>query len=603
MTSPLSPTLCPQCSGENSSDSRFCRHCGHTLETAKVEAISTPVEATNAETLSEPLSSPAEIDGRRAVQLLDRAQYLSERGDIGGAILACRQSIALAPAVAQGHSTLGHLLERSGDLAHAIAAFEKATLLAPDSPFERDNLERVTEKLQSQQSDTQFRFDDTELFADTNSPEVAASAPPAGVHAGDHSLNVIQSAPATTAARTVGANPVAPPLTPKAATPIVFERRVSQRRRFNTPITIERRSGVDRRVPVGAAQNLARPVVPTAPVAPIFQAPVTAPGGTWGNLWSRPSYFGRSLPLAGATVLALGLLSMARSGAVARAVDAQIRTASVVDTQMPAPPDAPIVNSATGLPPLAPVGGTQPDNGGLPISNRPAAAVPVAPAPPANASISDNTGAGNAARRPSTAPRASTSPRTGAAASRPVRSLQIPPAPIPPARVNSNSGRRNSDPLSLPAPNIPAPQPAAPPVTVLPSGSSPALNPAGASGRGYVRITQGRIGTSALPQRPSSQGNNDERGAAAASRNGQSEQAIDRLTSAINANASDAGYRYQQRAQLFLNRGDYSRAADDFQAAMSAYRAQIDRGEQVAAARAGYNSARSGLNLALAGGR
>lgn len=118
-----------------------------------------------------------------------------------------------------------------------------------------------------------------------------------------------------------------------------------------------------------------------------------------------------------------------------------------------------------------------------------------------------------------------------------------------------------------------------------------------------MRITQGRVGTSALPQRPASQGNNEERNAANASRSGQNEQAIERLSASINANASDAGYRYQQRAMLFLNRGDYSRAADDFQAAMNAYRAQIDRGEQVVAARAGYNSARSGLNLALAGGR
>jgi hypothetical protein len=106
-----------------------------------------------------------------------------------------------------------------------------------------------------------------------------------------------------------------------------------------------------------------------------------------------------------------------------------------------------------------------------------------------------------------------------------------------------------------------------------------------------------------LPQRPAARASDAERDAAAAARGGSTTQAIDGLTAAINANSSDAGFRFQQRAQLFLGQGDYSRAADDFQSAISAYNDQIARGDQVASARAGLRAARSGLNLALAGGR
>ena len=117
-----------------------------------------------------------------------------------------------------------------------------------------------------------------------------------------------------------------------------------------------------------------------------------------------------------------------------------------------------------------------------------------------------------------------------------------------------------------------------------------------------MRITQGRIG-SALPQRPGGRASADERAAADAARAGSTDRAIDGLTAAINSSSSDAGFRFQQRASLFLQRGDYARAADDFQSAISAYNDQITRGEQVANARAGLRASRGGLNIALAGSR
>lgn len=129
------------------------------------------------------------------------------------------------------------------------------------------------------------------------------------------------------------------------------------------------------------------------------------------------------------------------------------------------------------------------------------------------------------------------------------------------------------------------------------------LNPAGSPNRGYVRVTEGRVGNGVIPSQPSAVARENERAANDAARNGQNDQAISQLSQAIRADSDNAGFRYQQRATLFLNRGDYSRAADDFQSAISAYQNQISSGDDVAQARRGLSSARSGLNLALAGKR
>jgi tetratricopeptide (TPR) repeat protein len=123
------------------------------------------------------------------------------------------------------------------------------------------------------------------------------------------------------------------------------------------------------------------------------------------------------------------------------------------------------------------------------------------------------------------------------------------------------------------------------------------MNPGGTGPRGYIQLRNPRPG-SAAPSRAGNQAGDAERSAANEGRAGRNEQAIERITSAIEADG-DTGWRYQQRALLFLERGDNQRAADDFQTALNAYRDQIRRGERVAEARAGIRACESGRQLAL----
>lgn len=257
---------CPTCGSENTRDSRFCRHCGATLDAAVpveaappsasgvappgangIDAVAPPpvaaVEApvvmleiappeTNlaAATDSRPRGGPSsEIDQRRARQLLDRSFRLTERGEMGAAILACRQSIALVPDNPAGYSMLGLLLERTGDHQHAIEAYEKVLELAPESVLERESLQRLRDARAGSQTTNIFHFDDSELFNDDSGARSASA----------QSINP----PATTP-------PAVPVVTPAvAAAPIV-----------TAPVAV---------APVAAAAA-------TAPAAPVPAAPVPA---------------------------------------------------------------------------------------------------------------------------------------------------------------------------------------------------------------------------------------------------------------------------------------------------------------------------------------
>jgi hypothetical protein len=82
-------------------------------------------------------------------------------------------------------------------------------------------------------------------------------------------------------------------------------------------------------------------------------------------------------------------------------------------------------------------------------------------------------------------------------------------------------------------------------------------------------------------------------------RSGHTDRAINHISQLL-SEGGDTGYRYQQRASMFLDRGDYSRAADDYQAAIAAYNDQLRRGERVSQAHNGIEAARNGLRVALA---
>jgi len=130
-------------------------------------------------------------------------------------------------------------------------------------------------------------------------------------------------------------------------------------------------------------------------------------------------------------------------------------------------------------------------------------------------------------------------------------------------------------------------------------GTNP-LNPGGSPSEGRIRITQGSLGgRSVPPPRTGTLAQGNERAAAAAAANGNQDRAINNLTNAINSTGNDQGFLLQQRAMAFMDRGDYARAVEDFQAAIGAYQEQINSGNNVASAQAGIRSARSGLNLAL----
>ena len=667
---------------------------------------------TEAAEASAPKTSPAEIDARRAQQLLERAAALGARGDMGAAVLATRQSLALAPDNVEGHLLHARLLERNRDFGGARAAYQKSVELAPERADASENLTRLNLYLeQSQGAARQFQFDSDELFAPItdgapsngapSDPSVEAASESAPVTSADAALLQIDSMEMFDESMLPSIEARLPPTRGAAGaveTPSAVQAQVSEvseigapehaaaggaavapaapsgegdRRKHNIPVATERRrrpagvaavvaptvvmapvearEPVASRAPVVAAMPIAAPVplrpgrasdaifdldqdfgagVNTAPprsaVPLTLDVPAAPTGPLWQQIVARPSFYARALPLLGVAVLSLGFLSWARGRAVSQVVapaptelaqtqpaptDSTAQPATVPGTTLPLPNSAASGNSAPAT-----------NGGGFPISNAPA----TFQAPPATNAAPPNSGNGATSANdsaPQTTARASNSgsnrandtrPRNTRRVLPPARpvpsfpSVSLAPAPIPPASArgtsaNSAAGQSGGN-IILPSPTIDFPAAPAPRQRVLPPSDN-GLNPSGSPNRGYVRITEGRVGNGVIPVQPSGAARQNESDANEAARNGQTDQAISQLSQAIRADSENAGFRYQQRATLFLQRGDYSRASDDFQAAISAYQNQINNGTDVAQAKRGLSSARSGLNLALAGKR
>ncbi len=679
-------------------------------------------------------TSPAAIDAGRAQRLLERASALAERGDMGAAVLATRQSLALAPDNVEAHLLHAGLLERQRDFGGARTAYEKSVQLAPQRADARANLARLDTYLEkSQGAASQFHFDADELFAPArNSALAPESMPRQDDDANAGAAEVEESATATQTLAEPAAPKIAAPslevdsmemfdesmlpnlevrLPPSRAEAAISDEATSltgdknnpqvpaqsafmaqndnavapareqpsnapegDRRKHNTPVATERRHRPSADAtkslvaPIAAVPVAAVPVVAVAatpartpvaaplapanvagspfdPVAPIpiraTRAPLdldipVAPGAPlWQQVVSRPSFYARTLPLVGVALLSLGFLSWARERAVSQVVAPVPTELASVDNPTVIEPPATVPGTTLPLPNTPAQSGEAAlgsDAKGFPISNAPAVfqAPPASGAASPNASAPDNasgnTGSNSNARSnnnsaPSTTARASNrGPNSNSGNARPRRALpptrpvpnfpgvSLAPAPIPPASVrstiprvgtNQNGGGNN---IILPSPNIEMPAAPAPRQRVLPPTDN-GLNPAGSPNRGYVRVTEGRVGNGVVPSQPSAVARENERAANDAARNGQNDQAISQLSQAIRADSDNAGFRYQQRATLFLQRGDYNRASDDFQSAISAYQAQIANGDDVAQARRGLSSARSGLTLALAGKR
>lgn len=707
-----------------------------TRDDARLEAL-----ASEAADEQMPKTSAGEIDARRAHQLLERASSLAGRGEMGAAVLATRQSLALASTNVEGHLLLASLLERSRDFGGARAAYEKAAQLAPERADTRDNLTRLNVYLEkSQGAARQFQFNSDELFApaaengqDDNQahtsdltesttsepktsepaessapilavpatapiavdsmgifdesmlPSIEARLPPArheapeipetdGANASEKRLE----APAQSAF--MAQSNLAPATAGAAAGATAgVEQSVGERRKNNVPVATERRhspavaaplrpaplmpaivstpagalsagalaansadnvfsldSGVDSGVDSGIAARTALGV-PRAPGVPLnLNLPAAPKAPVWQHVVSRPSFYARTLPVVAVALLSLGFLSWARGRAVSQIV-------APASTEL-AQADLPPAQDATGqtaqtttgttvvtAPGAAPGGsavvGTNvgTDAAGFPISNvpgtfqAPPAQNNAATGNPANgnaatasAPASNGTGASSMTARASNRGQSgggNRAPRRGLPSPRPVPNfpgVSLAPAPIPPASVRSSLPTTSTAPgnggIVLPRPSIEMPSAPEPRQRVLPPSDN-GLNPAGSPGRGYVRVTEGRVGNGVIPAQPGNVARQNENDANDSARNGQTDQAISQLSQAIRADSDNAGFRYQQRATLFLQRGDYSRASDDFQSAISAYQGQIGRGDDVAQAKRGLSSARSGLNLALAGKR
>ena len=638
------------------------------------------------------VTSPASIDAGRAQRLLERAAALVGRGDMGAAILATRQSLALAPDRVEAHLMHARLLERNRDFGGARAAYEKSVQLAPNRADARDNLVRLTTYLEkSQGAARQFHFDSDELFSpgsdgaapqaatpegnaviapelatpqkpeqplgtearalldESMLPVVEARLPPTRFESGQPASSAQdgKQVPAQSSFMAQAEEPNAP-AREHASQATAPAAPVGDRRKHNTPVATERRhhpAVTLTPAPVVAAPLIARksgaatltpaPRVaatnpfdfdaqlnrPTARAPLALDIPAASAAPLWQQVVSRPSFYARTLPLVGVALLSLGFLSWARGRAVSQVVaPAPTELASTDGTFAPGAPATvpgttlPVPNNSTqtGAPPAT-------NAAGFPISNAPA----VFQAPPAQNSSDANSGASgnvgrtrgnNATSTPARANNRGPNSNSGGGArsrrvlppARPVPNfpgVSLAPAPIPPANSSpSASQNRGGSNIVLPSPSIDLPEAAAPRQRVLPPTDN-GLNPAGSPNRGYVRVTEGRVGNGVIPSQPSAVARDNERAANDAARNGQNDQAISQLSQAIRADSDNAGFRYQQRATLFLQRGDYNRASDDFQSAISAYQTQITNGDDVAGARRGLSSARSGLSLALAGRR
>ena len=615
---PLENGQCAACGTENASDSRFCRQCGAALVGApplasvaentngnasgEAPVVTTATEAENGAPSGEATSPsvPEEIDARRAKQLLDRALHFAEIKDLPAAVLACRQSIALMPNVVAGHSLLGNLLERSGDTAGAISAYEKVLELAPNSSLERDNLARLRERETQTKDSGLFQFNEAELFgsADDSAEATVALGPEPAPEPTQKPEPAPVVAPVVPPVPVVA--PVAAPVAVTVSDPVSASdsllddnRRATDRRKASIPVVAERRRQKDRRVPRPA--SLLAPPAPAAPVA-AYTPVVSTPWQTK----ARPAYYTRGLPLVAATVLSLGFLAWARSSALSKSAVAPPTAPTQTIVDGPPPPPQNLENSTPNVP-QKPAQAT--DANGFPINNKQplvATRPATAPAPPVS-NPAPNTPNPNSSTPARPSAPVSSPPARNVTPNFP--STSIAPAPIPkPAPVNGGIG-------PLPAPRISAPPAPAAPSTVLSpdfsgassSGSSTGGTPIKTTGQGssgYVKVTQGRIPP---PSRPGQAARDDESRAASAARAGQNDRAINSLTNAINnSDPSEAGSRYQQRATLFLQQGDAQRAISDFQSAISAYQSQINNGEDVAQARAGLRTCQSGLRLALA---
>lgn len=570
-----------------------------------------------------------EIDQRRAKQLLDRAMLLSERGDLAGAILAARQAVSLVPNEPSGYSMLGLLHERAGDLEKAITAYEKVVHLAPHSTLERDSLDRLKSTLESENSSVLFHFDDNELFEEPPALPVNDSAASeeretvgaiGTVDAKSASSSASSAAMGVTSVGVTAAVPVAPvgntigsPSNRVAASAVVGNSSPSV-----TP------SGLD---PLLNSALTARPVSGPPSVLPMTM-PAMAQRPSLGLLMRQPSFYFKGAPVVAATTL--GLLFMGWAQGVSQnkfLEELPVSPTPRAQTQVLTPREDPQTGVATaanggnvtGSAPTPASGIVTTTGGGIFGTGN--ANNPAAPSAPVTSTTrtGGTTTSGTTSGATSGARSAGATGSTGASGSTGVQpllpSLASPVIPQPRGAAGSSSGpgamealpplqprRQPQEPVR---PSAPSAQPATPSATGDNSGANTTGTSTGgglfnpnSSPRGYIRIDPVRPSNPVRPvARPGNEARAAENAASRAGATGRAEDVVPNLNRAIERQPT--GYVYQRRAMAFMEKGDYARAADDFQSAISAYQDQIRQNQNVEDARNGIQACRSGLQLAM----
>ena len=633
---------CAACGSNNTLDSRFCRHCGVALTPGQGIAASQVAEAAVSEVVVAPANGAAnerqittaatppaasvsatstppppldsatldsntprvgsrvadEIDHRRAQQLLDRAFMLAERGDKAAAIIACRQAVSLDHNSASGYSILGLLLEQTGDIPHAIQAYEQVLQISPASLLERESLQRLKAMQGQTNSANIFHFNEEELYedapapaasiADVTAPTTSTPAPVVAATAGAAIAGV------TAAAATTPAAPAAAP--PPSRAP-------SQGTAPRAPVVV---APAVKRMPLPTGV-LNQPMPAPGPVRPVdFGMPFQVKSDPWWVAMQRqPSFYFRGFPLTAATAMCLLFLLWARNWAVSKEQPVQTITETTTQVQDSAPlsPGVGSTNArANPGSPASAANGTG-NNGGFPVTGGELKGTTGQPAAPGagGQTAGGTTNQGNGNSLPPSATNG-TGPKFPSVAPR-----LAPAVPVPARRDNNN----NDDNFSgMPAPRVDMPDRGAnAAVQVLPPdrnettdtgaasmGGAP-LNP-GAASRGYVRVSPYRIAPSSVPPRSTARAAAAEAQANQAIQSGHSDRAADILTPSMDS--GDVAFNYQSRALLFMERGDYGRARDDFQTAINYYRDQIRRGDNSNSARKGLQTCEDGRREAQA---
>ncbi len=560
-------------------------------ETADVPSVGQPDATADAPQDQAPaVDASLEIDHRRAKQLLDRSLLLSERGDFAGAILAARQAVVLTPTSPTGHSMLGLLHERAGDLEKAIASYEKVLQLAPQSTLERDNVERLKATVVQENASVMFHFNDNELFEEPESLPAPPTRP---------SVKTESAAPVV---------PVAAPVSPKipistvpqVSTPAVAAAAAASKAAsaMASPTIATPRRGVS-----GPPVMSPLPSDYTAARQPVLQA-----------LSARPSFYFKAVPLVATTALGMLFMSWAQGVSQSKRIVEMERVPPPTTVGVLSPKQAPTTETVVATQPVIGTNNPAPPPPGTATGNNilgrgqgaVGAPAQVVVSPPSSGGRSTSrattgsTGTGTAPLPPtSTAPLI---PQPATSSGSGTSGETTPPfaglAPIRP-RSDSSPAVRPAAPVQVPAASTQVvPAPAAPVAPGDGGGNSRGgglFNP-GSQPRGVIRVDPVRP-MGATASRPANVVRRSEASAAAAAAQGNSGRVVSSMSDAIQRLPS--GYAYQRRAMAFLDQADYSRAADDFQSAIGAYNEQINRNQDVEEARNGLRTSQSGLRMAI----